>query len=743
MLGLVLAAACSGGTTPPSNAVKTVEVTPPSLQLRLASIPSAQLTATPRNAAGAAVTGSVIAWRSSNATVVTVTDQGSVSAVAEGAATIFAAAGGVEGSATVQVLSASVATVTVSLGSPILQLNQSTQATALMRDAAGGVLSGRAVLWSSSNTAVASVNASGLVTAVSAGAATIIATSEGIAGSAGVQVSGVLPNLTLESVFLTQAVQRADGTIPLVAGGNPVLVNIYGTQDRGFPSGAPVPRMRVRVFNGTTQLMVDERPMSGALSATVNFNVPAHQLVLPVSVVNPGLRILVTIDPDSLVPELTLSDNSWPRSGQAQTIAVQPVPALPLHFVPIFLSNGGSTGTVSMNSLTEYLFATRQMHPVSVINADIGPVFSSDVAFGDGQQTAWVSILQQLDVLRVMEGSSSYYMGALRPPPGITFVQFGGFSYIPSNPQNSGPSTRTSVIVGVGWFSRARATTELVAHELGHTLGRRHAPCGGAASPDPGYPYANAAIGVYGHDLYSYSLGGVTTPAQFAPTAASDVMSYCLPVWISDYNYSALLQARTGIAAMTAASPPSECECLIVWGSVENDSVHLNPAFVTRGRVALPDRPGSYRVVGRDEAGTVLFGYDFDAAVIDHAPGVRHFTFAIPIDATARVALSRIQVLHAGRSSELRARALVGPGTAALTAGTVHIEAARIAEGQLEVRWERGAYGAVIVRDPITDRVLGIGTSGRMRVRTDRTDVDVVLSDGVRSTRATLRALPR
>ena len=61
--------------------------------------------------------------------------------------------------------------------------------------------------------------------------------------------------------------------------------------------------------------------------------------------VTPGLRILVTIDPDSLVPELTLSDNNWPRSGQAQAIAVQPVPPLPLHFVPIFLSSGGSTGT--------------------------------------------------------------------------------------------------------------------------------------------------------------------------------------------------------------------------------------------------------------------------------------------------------------------------------------------------------------------------------------------------------------
>src|SRR6185295_16624047 len=101
------------------------------------------------------------------------------------------------------------------------------------------------------------------------------------------------------------------------------------------------------------------------------------------------------------------------------------------------------------------------------------------------------------------------------------------------------------------------------------------------------------------------------TPAQFAPTAASDIMSYCLPVWVSDYNYSALLKARTGVAALTATAPPAECECVVVWGSVESDSVHLNPAFVTRARVALPDRPGSYRVQGRDEAGTVLFRYDF------------------------------------------------------------------------------------------------------------------------------------
>ena len=63
------------------------------------------------------------------------------------------------------------------------------QLTATLRDAAGNVLTGRAVAWSSSNTSTATVSGTGLVTGVAAGPATITATSETKSGAAVVTVT--------------------------------------------------------------------------------------------------------------------------------------------------------------------------------------------------------------------------------------------------------------------------------------------------------------------------------------------------------------------------------------------------------------------------------------------------------------------------------------------------------------------------------------------------------------------------
>src|SRR5213595_892804 len=96
---------------------------------------------------------------------------------------------------------APVAAVTVSPAAPTVQVGQTAQLTATPRDASGTPLSGRAVTWASNNTAVASVNGSGLVTAVATGAATITATSEGQSGTAVVTVS----NVPVASVTVTPA----------------------------------------------------------------------------------------------------------------------------------------------------------------------------------------------------------------------------------------------------------------------------------------------------------------------------------------------------------------------------------------------------------------------------------------------------------------------------------------------------------------------------------------------------------
>src|SRR5439155_8194305 len=62
------------------------------------------------------------------------------------------------------------------------------------QDASGNALAGRVVTWSSSNTSVATVTGSGLVTGVAAGPATITAASEGKNGTAAITVTAAATN---------------------------------------------------------------------------------------------------------------------------------------------------------------------------------------------------------------------------------------------------------------------------------------------------------------------------------------------------------------------------------------------------------------------------------------------------------------------------------------------------------------------------------------------------------------------
>ena len=81
-------------------------------------------------------------------------------------------------------------TLTVSPGSAALSaLGETTRFTAEVRDQNGQVMAGAAVAWASSDASVATVDASGLVTAAANGSATMTATAGSVSGTAGVTVT--------------------------------------------------------------------------------------------------------------------------------------------------------------------------------------------------------------------------------------------------------------------------------------------------------------------------------------------------------------------------------------------------------------------------------------------------------------------------------------------------------------------------------------------------------------------------
>jgi uncharacterized protein YjdB len=174
--------------------VASVSVSPASANLTTGQ--TVQLTATPRDAGGNALSGRAVTWASGNTSVATVNGNGLVTGVSAGSVTITATSEGKSGTSSITVTVAPVATVSVSPASTSVAVGGSVQLAVTLRDASGNVLSGRVVTWSSNATGVATVNVNGLVTALLVGSATITATSEGQSGTSAITVSAAPPPST-------------------------------------------------------------------------------------------------------------------------------------------------------------------------------------------------------------------------------------------------------------------------------------------------------------------------------------------------------------------------------------------------------------------------------------------------------------------------------------------------------------------------------------------------------------------
>ncbi|WP_284349942.1 Ig-like domain-containing protein [Roseisolibacter agri] len=185
---VVITAASEGKTSTATVAVQNVPVasvvvTPATANLRTGD--TLRLAASARDESGATLAGRQVRWTSSSNNVVTIDSvSGLLRAMGQGSATITATSEGKTGTATVAVI-APVATVSVNAALDTLEAWDVVQLTATLRDAANNVLTNRVVRWTSSNTAVATVDSlSGMLTGLDRGTVTVTATSEGKVGTA-------------------------------------------------------------------------------------------------------------------------------------------------------------------------------------------------------------------------------------------------------------------------------------------------------------------------------------------------------------------------------------------------------------------------------------------------------------------------------------------------------------------------------------------------------------------------------
>ena len=165
----------------PPPVVSTITLTPSAMTVVVGGV--FQLSATALTSEGMEVPDVTFSWMSDDNGVASVDDTGMVTAIAGGTAMITASADGVTSmSATVIVeeLPPEVASVSVDIPTAMLVIGETFQLTAVAWTSEGMMIVGVMFEWSSDDVDVATVDATGLVTAVSAGTANITATVDGV-----------------------------------------------------------------------------------------------------------------------------------------------------------------------------------------------------------------------------------------------------------------------------------------------------------------------------------------------------------------------------------------------------------------------------------------------------------------------------------------------------------------------------------------------------------------------------------
>ncbi|VAW39581.1 hypothetical protein MNBD_CHLOROFLEXI01-4792, partial [hydrothermal vent metagenome] len=405
------------------------------------------------------------------------------------------------------------------------------------------------------------------------------------------------PDLFITNLEINQSIQDVNNSVPLVAN-RPAVVRIYTETSSG--SSVPGSSITLTATRGGSLLT----PITSATMAASGAS----------SRGNLGSTFNITLPSDWLsgTVQITAKIDGQTGGGFVKTVTFNTVPTLNVVLVPINYTHTPTGVTFpgpTTDRISDWLM---RAYPLGNMNVTIHP---TGLAFTGNLQNgaAWSSLLDQVTTLKSTDSapSSTVYYGYIDFDCGWFNCSTGG-------------------IAGIGWigwrasvgidFSSMETTGELAGHELGHNFGRQHAPCN--VSGDPNYPYAGASIGQYGLDGIGGSL------QLLSPGGYVDMMSYCDPVWVSDYTYKALYNDQVANGAFIWT--PTQ-ESLLIQGSVADDgAVTLNPVYIlpqtaptsptgdsrTRGQAVSPQN-SLYQVELLDSAGNIIATHPIDLLVAE------------------------------------------------------------------------------------------------------------------------------
>lgn len=317
--------------------------------------------------------------------------------------------------------------------------------------------------------------------------------------------------------------------------------------------------------------------------------------------------VLEEVSPDADYPGDT-SGARWPaEAGALDSFEVFGMNgALNLVLVP-FAYNADGSGRlppIDEAALEQYRQLFKRMYPIAEINLSVRDTVQYNGSLTGGGWSSWLDTLTQI---RDQDNppANTYYYGIASPRETFSAYCNGGcivgLGWVPGRDDEYGRAA-----VGVSFSGALNVFT--ATHEIGHTLGRNHAPCGGPSGVDGSYPYSGATIGVWGYDAVDRELK--------APDEHRDVMSYCDNQWISDYTYDGITHRLSHVNQTTASmlQTPRRYRVGLVDG---NGNVTWRRTSTIRSRVGGQALQFSQRDASGASLGTVTGAF----YPYDHLPG--------------------------------------------------------------------------------------------------------------------------
>lgn len=489
----------------------------------------------------------------------------------------------------------------------------------------------------------------------------------------GIARAGDPAQIELTGLEVTQAIQNWENDVTLIQDKTAYL-RAHVSSTSGNVDHVQAKVIGTRIGSGGSRTLLGEHiadNLGGEISVLQNPQPQRRNLNdsflfrLPPSWLNGAVELEV----QGVNKPLACKDHAGADDDCKVQVSFEAAPRLDVTFVGIAYDEGGKTHKPTPNMYFQLADLLKETYPTASIDWDYTErTYKTRPALETvNADLAWQRVLDLCWTI-LGQGCKRIYYGVLvNPDGGITG---GGLAAgIPS-------------WVASGYFpmtvTYTSTTTPLIhAHELGHVLGRSHAEfCDARAGPPypqdyQPYPYPNGRISRLdaGDDLRYYGFG-ILSKTIHEPADRGDLMSYCAPLWVSDWTYEGILgklRDRIGGGTARLATSPHEQTYRLVGGRIAfaADTGRLDPIYSLASSIlAAPPATGSYTIRIEDANGTSLAQYAFDPDRSSE-PGEDgawrgSFNLLLPDHAVAR----RVVLLHGGHVLDARVASAHPPSVA-------------------------------------------------------------------------------